>query len=64
MILKNKKLTKIGGSFGFIIEKAYIKNKQIFPEKEYDLEIKEVKSNENKQTESNTSKGTSSISNQ
>ena len=39
MILKNKKITKIGGSRGFIIDAAYFKNKQIFDDKLYDLTI-------------------------
>ncbi len=39
MILKNKKITKIGGSKGFIIEAAYFRNKQISEDKEYDLTI-------------------------
>ena len=39
MLLKNKKITKIGGSKGFIIEAAYFKNKQIEEDKEYDLTI-------------------------
>ena len=37
--LKNKKITKIGGSKGFIIDAAYFKNKQIFEDQLYDLII-------------------------
>ncbi len=37
--LKNKKITQIGGSKGFIIEAAYFKNKQISEDEEYDLII-------------------------
>ena len=37
--LKNKKLTTIGGSRGFIIEAAYFNNKQISEDGEYDLTI-------------------------
>ena len=44
--LKNKKLTTIGGSRGFIIEAAYFNNKQILEEKEYDLTIVPSKSEE------------------
>lgn len=39
LVLKNKKITKIGGSKGFIIEAAYFNNKQISEDKEYDLTI-------------------------
>ena len=39
MILKNKKITKIGNSKGIIIDWAYFKNKQIFEDKEYDITI-------------------------
>ncbi len=42
--LKNKKLTTIGGSRGFIIEAAYFNNKQISEELEYDLTIMPSKS--------------------
>ena len=46
MLLKNKKLTTIGGSKGFIIEAAYFKNKQISEDGEYDLDINPSKHNE------------------
>ena len=39
MILKNKKITKIGGSKGFIIEAAYFNNGQVLEDEEYDLTI-------------------------
>ncbi len=39
MLLKNKKITQIGGSKGFIIEAAYFKNGQISEDEEYDLDI-------------------------
>jgi len=37
--LKNKKLTTIGGSQGFIVDKAFINNGQLEKDKEYDLTI-------------------------
>ena len=37
--LKNKKLTTIGGSQGFIVDKAFINNGQLEKDKEYDLNI-------------------------
>jgi len=37
--IKNRKLTTIGGSQGFIVDKAYIKNGQLEKDKEYDLTI-------------------------
>ena len=37
--LKNKKLTTIGGSRGFIVDKAFIDNGQLDMDKEYDLTI-------------------------
>jgi len=40
LILKKKKLTTIGGSQGFIIETAYIRNGQISKDVLYDLVIK------------------------
>ena len=39
--LKNKKLTTIGGSEGFIVDKAFINNGQLEKDKEYDLDINE-----------------------
>ncbi len=50
--LKNKRLTTIGGSEGFIIDKAFIKNGLISKKEEYSLIIipsKEDKNDENKQ---------------
>ena len=37
--LKNKKLTSIGGSQGFIVDRAFINNGQLEKDKEYDLTI-------------------------
>ena len=37
--LKNKKLTTIGGSQGFIVDKAFINNGHLEKDKEYDLTI-------------------------
>ena len=37
--LKNKKLTSIGGSHGFIVDRAFVKNGQIKKDIEYNLEI-------------------------
>lgn len=37
--LKNKKLTTIGGSQGFIVDKAFIDNGQLEKDKGYDLDI-------------------------
>ena len=37
--LKNKKLTTIGGSQGFIVDKAFINNGQLETDKEYNLTI-------------------------
>lgn len=37
--LKNKKLTSIGGSDGFIVDRAFINNGQLEKDKEYDLTI-------------------------
>ena len=37
--LKNKKLTTIGGSHGFIVDKAFINNGHLEKDKEYDLTI-------------------------
>ncbi len=37
--LKNKKLTSIGGSQGFIVDKAFINNGQLEQDKEYDITI-------------------------
>ena len=45
--LKNKKLTAIGGSQGFIVDRAYIKNNQLEKDKEYDLTILPSKGDSN-----------------
>ncbi|KKN56695.1 hypothetical protein LCGC14_0570120 [marine sediment metagenome] len=37
--LRNKKLTTIGGSEGFIVDKAFINNGQLEKDKEYNLDI-------------------------
>ena len=37
--LKKRKLTTIGGSQGFIVDKAFINNGQLEKDKEYDLTI-------------------------
>ena len=42
VILRYKKLTTIGGSEGFIIDKAYIKNGLISKDKTYTLTLKET----------------------
>jgi len=50
--LKNKKLTSIGGSEGFIVDRAFIKNGLLSKKEEYSIIIipsKEDKNNENKQ---------------
>ena len=38
--LTRKKLTKIGGSFGFIVDSAFINNGMIEKNVEYDIDIK------------------------
>lgn len=48
--LKNKKLTTVGDSKGFTVNKAYIDNGQLLMDEEYDITIaksqqKEVESN-------------------
>lgn len=51
--LKHKKLTKIGGSKGFIIDAPYIKNGVVSEDKEYSLIIipkEEDENNENKKS--------------
>ena len=45
VVLRNKKLTTIGGSKGFIIDKVYIKNGLVSEDKVYDITIKEVDRN-------------------
>ncbi len=50
--LKHKKITKIGGSKGFIIGSDYFKNGVVSEDEEYSLILipsKEDESNENKQ---------------
>lgn len=44
--LKNKKLLRIGESYGIIVDYAYIKNGLINTTKRYNLELKEADSNE------------------
>lgn len=39
LTLKKRKLTTIGGSQGFIVDKAFIKNEQLEKDKKYDLTI-------------------------
>lgn len=39
LTLKNRKLTTIGGSQGFIVDKAFIKNEQLKKDELYDLNI-------------------------
>ena len=43
LVLNNKKLTAIGGSFGFIVEKQLINLGMVSPEKEYNITIAEAK---------------------
>jgi len=46
LVLKNKKLTKIGGSLGFIIEKAYFDSEQMKEEGSYTLILEEQTTND------------------
>ena len=52
LIVKNKKLVKIGDSYGFIVDMAYIRNGQISLEKNDDIQIEETsKANEKEASE-------------
>ncbi len=60
--LKNRKMAKKGDDYIVSIPRNYIRDGILDPEIRYNIELKEVKPDENKQTESNTRKGTTSIS--
>lgn len=42
MKILNKKMTRMGNSYGFLVPAAFISNGQLSPSKEYNIELKEV----------------------